>query len=456
MNYFNLLKFKQNIFYFLELNIHQQTQLSFIRLIKLSLLFLSFCFYYCFTFAEQKNSCTKVFTQTKLFSQADMDKAIDSMIALQIQRVSNSPMDQSTNDLKSSSLKATEIMNRAIDTKLFDELNKLQIHFGKDAIELYYHKLKQRIPHLRKHKNEFDKPKKIYEIKSPQYWQEKLRFHKIEPGIFMMGEPGKQVPVEIKDSFEMMATLVTQQMWEQLMLLIGKTQMEDIYPSYYSPLKIDHLSQEQITGPDMVGHMLKHHPVEYIPLSILRGVTNPSNPPLGHSILHQLNVLSNSGNDNIQQQLRDLMPGHQKGDIYDIPTDAQWEYVMTNLGKNPEFLGIKGTDMGDDFSKHSWDASNSNDHTQIVALKQPRIVDDNLPFYDLEGNVFELTKDWSGSTANNGKSPNGDPRGYSFIVRGGSYRKRVNRNREYKDTIDHVNTQAGFEYVGIRLTRTRK
>lgn len=38
---------------------------------------------------------------------------------------------------------------------------------------------------------------KEYEKSLPKHWQEKLRFHKIKPGTFMMGEPGKQVETTI-------------------------------------------------------------------------------------------------------------------------------------------------------------------------------------------------------------------------------------------------------------------
>lgn len=215
-------------------------------------------------------------------------------------------------------------------------------------------------------------------------------FHRIEPGSFLMGDPKKpeeQVTVEITRPFEMMATVTTQLIWRTVTEL-AQSRFGDKYK-----LKVD---PSRFKGPLL--------PVESV------------NYPLVQEWISALNELSKAG----EPALENLIQGHKQGDVYMLPTQAQWEFVVRGRG-----LYMGTYHFGDDkaeLEKYAWSKENSEGKTHPVAEKLP-LEFDGKKFYDMHGNVYEWVLDPYENKLRGGKDPQGvvDPADTRRIVRGGCW-----------------------------------
>ncbi len=262
-------------------------------------------------------------------------------------------------------------------------------------------------------------------------------FHDICPGEFVMREIKKQVKTEITIPFAMMNTQVTQYMWARLKIAMGeRAGLEKINPSHFKTgagsmiMNIDGLSIQ----------MKPDHPVEQVSWEDVI------------DFIDGLNLLSNQDNAKTQKLLEQIISGHKKGDIYDLPTEAQWGLVMSDRGNADK----KHFDRDDEsaLSKHAWFFENADNQTHEVRTKLPRMID-GLPFYDFEGNVLEWVKNVYDGTLYGGMDPQGPIKTISGtrILLGGSWRSSAsqlspNYRSTYRSTFKH-NT------IGFRLVRTR-
>ena len=77
------------------------------------------------------------------------------------------------------------------------------------------------------------------------------------------------------------------------------------------------------------------------------------------------------------------------GTIYQLPSEAQWEYAARGGGMNAGFP-YSGSHKLDDVG---WYEENSHGETKPVGLKLPN----EMGLYDMSGNVYEWCRDWYGS-----------------------------------------------------------
>ncbi len=283
-------------------------------------------------------------------------------------------------------------------------------------------------------KKKEEQKKVVKEALDPVNLAKKMTFHEITPGKFMMGEIGSQVSTEITKPFEMMATQVTQMMWARLKIAMGEKDLDKINPSNFKTGTDG--TTVNIEGIDV--QMKADHPVEQVSWDDVKGY------------IDGLNRLSSSGDAKTQELLEKLIPGHKKGDVYDLPTEAQWEFVMRNRGHANKTHFDR--DDESDVPNHAWFSGNSGNQTHAVATLQPRMID-GKPFYDLEGNVWEWNKDWYDGTLKGGKDPQGPTTpGSDRVRRGGSWFNNArclrsgNRGSRGPGNRNH--------FVGFRLVRT--
>ncbi len=147
-------------------------------------------------------------------------------------------------------------------------------------------------------------------------------------------------------------------------------------------------------------------PVETISYSTIRGSASwpSSNAVSASSVLGKLRA--------------------KTGLVFDLPTEAQWEYAC-RAGTTGRYAGTgKLDDMG-------WYSSNSGDSTHGVGLKQANA----WGLYDMHGNVGEWCLDWYGTLSSTAATdPKGDTSGWSRVCRGGywnhdgSYCRSAGRN----------------------------
>jgi formylglycine-generating enzyme required for sulfatase activity len=256
----------------------------------------------------------------------------------------------------------------------------------------------------------------------------------------------EQVLVTISNPFAMMDTVFTQMMWARLKIAMGEKNPAKINPSYFK----EGFESITVNIDGIMVVMKPNHPVEKVSWYAVQ------------EFIDGLNDLSNYGDSKIQALLQELFPGHQRGDHYDFPTEAQLEYVKTNLGNNKyKFFDRDNIDV-EELNKYAvFDANSKSEEfpkgsTQNVLSRLPRLIAGKM-FYGLEGNVFQWMKDsWDGkSRLSGGVDPLGLIGDYK-VLRGGSWINMPSTLRAtYRYGLKVVNHKGSYD-VGFRLVRTRQ
>ena len=246
----------------------------------------------------------------------------------------------------------------------------------------------------------------------------RMVFHRIEPGNFKMGEVGHRISVKITKPFEMAATVTTQIVWNKVVTAAMRK-----FPRRFDALNADP--------------------------SYFQGALNPVEQvsyPDTLLWLQAVNKLSQAGDRVIEE----IMPGHQKGDIYRLPTEAEREFVARARGvsQGAYHFGEKESDL----ATYAWYAVNSGEQTHPVASKDPLVID-GKEFYDIHGNVWEWTSDAYQEKLPGGKDPVVTGKaGAERAIRGGCWRNSASRLRSARR--DHVGPDFAGKLLGLRLVRT--
>lgn len=139
-----------------------------------------------------------------------------------------------------------------------------------------------------------------------------------------------------------------------------------------------------------------------------------------------------------------------------VPSEAQWEYACR--------AGTSDLRYADNVDEIAWHDGNSDGHPHPVGLKQPNA----WGFYDMLGNVFEMTHDWfreflgtdevtDPDCAENGKGATYVRSNLATCVRGGSYCHSASYSRsaarygavgEESKTTEWTKSQ---DWLGLRL-----
>jgi formylglycine-generating enzyme required for sulfatase activity len=248
----------------------------------------------------------------------------------------------------------------------------------------------------------------------------RMIFHEIQPGKFEMYDKvarKKWVPTELTQPYEMAATVTTQIVWKKI---VEAAQAR--FPGKYDALMAD---------PSTFKGDLR--PVETVA------------PPTIYLWFKALNELAQAGDPVVKAMMRD----HQTGDVYKLPTEAQWIFVASVRGtvKDEFHFGKKDSPS---LSDHAWVDEPIDSGTHPVALKKPLIIGKS-EFYDIHGNVAELMRDASDGTLPGGKDPFVWVENPKFIsVRSGSYYHRyyISSNlHRVGQRIDIADQGVGFRIV---------
>ena len=140
----------------------------------------------------------------------------------------------------------------------------------------------------------------------------------------------------------------------------------------------------------------------------------------------------------------------QTGEIFRLPTEAEWEYAARGGNKSRGYKYAGSNTLGNVawYTVNSYDkGSNSPDYgTHNVATKSPN----ELGLYDMSGNVWEWCQDWYGDySSGNQTNPTGPSSGSVRVSRGGSWFRSARRCRvSYRNIgID----PRGGDLIGLRL-----
>jgi formylglycine-generating enzyme required for sulfatase activity len=238
----------------------------------------------------------------------------------------------------------------------------------------------------------------------------------IAPGKFMMGEVGEQIETEITKPYEMAATQTTQLVWRKVV-----EQAKLKFPGRYDAL-----------DPDPSNFKGELNPVEQVSWDDVQ------------LWLGALNELAAQGDAIVTE----MMPNHKPGEIYRLPMEAEWEFVVRARGKaqGTYHFGESDNDLG----RYGWFSGNSREKTHPVATREPLVIDDR-EFYDLHGNVWELVQDRYDGALKGGKGPNRPSTGPYRVLRGGGWYHSAQYLRSAFCT--YWNLDKRYNGAGFRLVR---
>ncbi|MBI9076583.1 MAG: formylglycine-generating enzyme family protein [Desulfatibacillum sp.] len=167
---------------------------------------------------------------------------------------------------------------------------------------------------------------------------------------------------------------------------------------------------------------------------------NPSHFNMGDS-----HPVENVSWTNAKEFVRRLATTNDMKYWFEMPSEAQWEYVCRNGGNKEIFAGAPNP------PDVAWFMENSMDTTHPVATKAPNA----LGIYDMSGNVWEWCRDQYDVKAYSSHEPN-DPvfRGEEpyHVIRGGAFNSNA-FNVRCGVRNDSAPGDAYFD-IGFRLVRT--
>ena len=114
------------------------------------------------------------------------------------------------------------------------------------------------------------------------------------------------------------------------------------------------------------------------------------------------------------RKLSELPAEKEAGNVYRLPTEAEWEYACRAGTTTKYSFGDDESELGD----YAWYGVNSDQKTHPVGSKKPNA----WGLYDMHGNVVEWCQDWYGDYPSGSVTdPSGATSGSYRVIRGGSW-----------------------------------
>ena len=257
---------------------------------------------------------------------------------------------------------------------------------------------------------------------APDWFRSEVEFVKIKAGWFMMGSPenelyrqrdengkdGKRVRVEISRSFEMMATEMTQALYERV--------MKKNPSRFKNEGDCDNWDSEKVMCPD--------NPVERVSWDGTQEFIRRLNESIG--------LKGCNGR-----------PSDPSG-CYRLPTEAEWEYALRAGSETAYFYGDDVSQLG------KYAIYNKNSEGRTHRVKGNRLPNRN-GLYDMPGNVWEWVEDAWRDYLPGGKDPLVTT-GSGRVLRGGGWRNLAEDLRSANRSGNLPGN--GSDLIGFRLVRT--
>ncbi|MDE2813776.1 MAG: formylglycine-generating enzyme family protein [Gemmatimonadota bacterium] len=136
------------------------------------------------------------------------------------------------------------------------------------------------------------------------------------------------------------------------------------------------------------------------------------------------------------------------GQVYRLPTEAEWEYAGRAGTKTPWSFG----DVETDLDLHAWWTDNISLTGRMAAQPVGLKVPNPWGLYDMHGNVWEWVGDWLGAYPEGPQTdPQGPIEGTARVFRGGSFKDAAALSRSAQRCWNAPDLR--FSHVGVRLVR---
>ena len=149
------------------------------------------------------------------------------------------------------------------------------------------------------------------------------------------------------------------------------------------------------------------------------------------------------------RRLSELPAEKEAGNVYRLPTEAEWEYAC-RAGTTTKFS------FGDDeseFGEYAWHDGNADDKTHPVGGKKPNA----WGLYDMHGNVWEWCQDLYGDyPSGTVTDPTGAAQGSYRVIRGGSWNRPAEDCRSAYRNRDYPSGRFGYDGFRVCLSPSGK
>ena len=272
---------------------------------------------------------------------------------------------------------------------------------------------------------------------------------------FHFQKNSQKISTQISKDFEIFSIPTIQATWTEV-LELQNSLTPSLEPASHNKLqKFIRKTISQLTG--YAKKVLIEDPLPLNPSH----EANPLNPVENvtyNQVIDWLKVandLSGMNHPDVQRRLKEIFPGHHLGDVYRLPTNAEWEFVARRRGLD---TGENSHDLTH-FEVHqaAWYAENSQLKTQQVGLKKPFFIN-GQPIYDFFGNVNVWCSDWYGDVQG-GVDPQGpEVSDLGKTVKGNSYFNLIDDFYPgfLTNQVKFQNPENATPYVGFRIVRIQK
>jgi len=241
----------------------------------------------------------------------------------------------------------------------------------------------------------------------------------VKGGTFMMGDP-VQPFVDIINEAVRNGDRYSEYMSSERNRPVHKVTLDSYYMGTYEVTYDDYDVYTRATGMALVREDRRHNPIMY----------SPQKP---------VDISWNRALDYCQWL------GEQTGLLFDLPTEAQWEYAARNRGQNVVFATDTGLlEPGRNFTR--FDIPVFEKFPEDVGLFAPS----PMGFYNLSDNAAEWVKDWYAKDYyqhSPEKNPQGPKTGTFKVSRGGGSRLDGTTVAREKSDYLNKNVSAGLRCV---------
>lgn len=276
-------------------------------------------------------------------------------------------------------------------------------------------------------------------LNTDEYKGDKIALRLVPPGSFVMGsptsEPGRNAAREVQH-----AVAITK-------------------PFYIGVFQVTQKQYENVMNETPSVNTGNFRPVENVSYNTIRGTADTgthrydwpwTNSVDGESFMGKLRAKCKEWDG--AAYTKDI------AGLFDLPTEAQWEYACRAGTTTPFNNGIACASTSDletqlnNLGRYSKNGGSSDKHADVGTYNAPN----NWGLYDMHGNVWEWCLDWFQEKVQDIKNPSLDPvgaaEGSNRVERGGAFGNGSSACRS--SHRNNLTPKTVADSVGFRLSRT--